>query len=627
MRKISRFLALLLIVLMLATMAVSCKKDDDGLDDGIQGATSGEGTGDEGSTTNNGGTTNSGGTTNNGGTTSNGGTTTQTQSGATVSGGTTTSTDGGGITETEDGSIVSTGGDQQVDENFHITGAITNDNGFIPDEEQGLEKSERRATEASKYNFDENPLINRDRQNNQDVLPSFDINETGFVRNGTKLSDLKGKTLMFYTSDTFAAWSYRDKKGNTVDEWSWFKQLKDEIGLSVKTTVSSHVQSTESALKDMNAGKQCDVIYSSHVTYPASLCVSRSITELININNIGSSPGVCKTTMDICKWGNTLRVVAPIGVVDVLWYNQTLTQELGLSDPHKMWEADAWDWAAYSKFMYSIPAKTQDGKDLVANVHWTGNASYIWPSTTGTSHIYIDANAAAPTLVNNWEAASTMRAWEFVTGVHNNVNYKGPGDEDSPGYQKDHNGLYEGTTLMSGTMYTQVYRDTEYSKHVQINWVPYPMEKARTFAEMQAAIDTKYAGSDVKPAASHDGIAQFCGFAMLLPKKTIKDNNVDIALKFMELWATRFTETYFDNLNVFEYYNFNYKQRKQYFDFVTQNVVFGLAMNDYSGTDFGSSGKFFACFSGDPAYNVKTEATKVANIVSNHIVDSLKYGQ
>ena len=621
MRKFSRILALVLIVLMLATMAVSCKKgDEDGLDETINSVgadVDADNSGNTGTDTDkdNAGT----GDTNNkpDSNAGNGNTNTNTDNKKPV---VTDKIEEGGITEGENGAIISTDDNQQVDENFHITGAITNDNGFIPDEEQGLEKSERRADEASKYDFDKNPLINRDRQNNQEVLPSFDINDTGFVREGTKLTDLKGKTLMFYTSDSFAAWSYRDKKGQTIDEWKWFDQLKATVGLSIKKTVSGHLKSCENALKDMNAGKQCDVVYSSHVTYPASLCVSRSITELININNIGSSPGVCKTTMDICKWGNTLRVVAPIGVVDVLWYNQTLTQELGLSDPHKMWEADVWNWENYSKFQKSIPEKTADGKNLTANVHWLGNASYVWPSTTGTSHIYIDANAKAPTLVNNWDAPTTMRAWEFVTGVHNTTGYAGISGEDSPGQQKEHNGLYEGTTVMSGTMYTQIYRDTEYSKHVQINWVPYPMEKARTFAQMQEAINKKFANSKVKPAASHDGIAQFCGFAMLLPKKTVKENNVDIALKFMELWATRFTETYFDNLNVFEYHNFNYKQRKQYFDFVTQNVVFS------AGGATGTFGNMQQAWMGNAAYNVKTEMTKHANEQAAKLQDVMKYG-
>ena len=622
MRKISKFLAVLIILVMFATLAVSCKKSgDEDLDGSINGAQSGEGTEQSGDSTQQSGdkTEQSGNKTNSGtgekitndsGVSNNGVETNES----------TSEIKDGGIVETESGAIVETNTNQTVDENFHINEAVTNDNGFIPDEEQGLEKSERRATEASKYNFDENPLINRDRQHNTEILPSFDLNDTGFVRAGTKIEDLKGKTIYFYSADDYAAWSYRDKKGQTIDEWTWFKQLKSEIGLSVKMTVTGGWNETvEKSLKDMNAGKQCDVIPTSHVTFPSSLCISRSITELVNINDIGSSPGICKRTMDICKWGNTYRLIAPIGVVDVLWYNATLAQELGLSDPHKMWEADKWDWASFKSFQLSIPAKTQDGKELISMGHWVGNTSYIWPSTTGTSHIYIDADAPVPTLVNNWDAASTMRAWEFITGIANTTNYSPKADA--------YNNLFLGTSMMAGTMYTQVYKDTEYSKHVQINWVPYPMENARSFSEMQAVVDAKYATSDIKATATHDGIAQFSGFAMLLPKKTIKENNVDYALKFMELWATRFTETYFDNLNVFEYFNFNYKQRKQYFDFVTQNVVFGLAMNDFYGSDFRNDMGFYRSFEGDPAYNIKTEATKNSNIVAAYIVESLKYGQ
>ena len=624
MRKFSRILAFILILVMLGTMAVSCKKGgEDEFDESIEnsGATESAGSGSSAGKEDSVGTdkpSNKPGASTD---------TTNKPSGNAGSGETSKkpvveSQDGGGIVEDDKGSILQTNTNQTVDENFHINEAVTNDNGFIPDEEQGLEKSERRATEESKYDFDKNPLINRDRQSNKEIMPSFNLNDTGFVRAGTKIEDLRGKSLVFYTPDSYALFSYRDKKGATIDEFAWFKQLKSEIGLSIKMTRAGHMSTVENGLRDMNAGKQMDIVFSSHVTYPSSLCISRSITDKININSIGSSPGVCKRTMDILKWGNTYRCIAPIGLVDVLWYNATLTQELGLSDPHKIWEADKWDWDAYSKFMHSVPEKTQDGKNLIANVHWIGNTSYLWPSTTGTPHIYVDADAKVPTLINNWDADTTLRAWEFVTTVHNETGFVGKGSGIDEAWA-----MYEGTTLMTGTLRTQVYRDTEYSKHIQINWVPYPMENCRTLAQMEQALNDKYGKDGVKPAVTHDGSAQFCGFAALLPKKTIKENNVDIALKFMELWATRFTEAYFDNLNVFEYYNFNYKQRKQYFDFVTQRTTFGLAMNDWRGCDLTSVTQFFNCFKGDAAYNIKTEATKGSNIVAAFVVDSLKFGQ
>lgn len=616
MRKFSRILAILLILTMVFTLSVSCKKKTDELDENGNSLDGSNQIGTDGSGT--------GGDSQNGAQTGQNGTGTGTGGGG---GGGNTNTGGGAVTNNKDsytseneyGTVTNTGTNQTVDENFHINEAVTNDNGFIPDEEQGQEKSERRANENSKYDFDKNPLINRDRQNNKKAMPSFDIDDTGFVADGTKLKDLAGKELRFYTGDDFAAWSYRDDKGETIDEWAWFKMLKKELRLTIKTTVSSHYKSAEDALKAMNAGKQIDVVYSSHVIYPAALCISRSITELISINNIGSSPGVCKTTMDICKWGNTYRVIAPIGEVDVLWYNATLTQELGLADPHKMWEADKWNWDNFKAYMLSAPKKTKNGEPLISITQWPANTAYIWPCTNDSPRIYIDANASKPSLINNWDNPKTMEALEFICEIHNTTNF---GKEGGVAYR----GLFLGTTLMSATMYTQVYYDTEYSKHVQINWVPYPKKTPKTLSQKQAEINTKFANSEVKPAASHDGIAQFSGFAMLLPKKTVKPNNVGPALKFMELWATRFTEALFDNLNVFEYYNFNYKQRKQYFDFVTQNVVFSLAMGDFMGCDLRSS-NYFAAMNGNPQFNIKTEATKNSNIVHNYIIDCLKFGQ
>ena len=505
--------------------------------------------------------------------------------------------------EDETGKVISTKTDLEVDDNYKIMNPVTGDNGTVPLSQQGLEKSERRATEASKYNFDQNPLINRDRQENNNVKPSFDIDATGFVRAGTSLSDLRGKTLTFFTADNFAAWSYRNKKGETIDEWQWFRLLKDELGLNIKYTVKQHTASTQAALQAINAGDACDIIYSNHVVFPSALCISRSITDKVNINNMGSSPGVCKKTMDICKWGNTLRLVSPIGCVDVLWYNQTLAQQLGLSDPHTMWEKGVWNWDSFRAFLTSAPAVTKSGQRLCAFVEWDHNASYIWPSTNGCVYIKLDAQNSVPAIMNGWDNPKTIEAWEFITEVHNSVNFGTDGTEN--GLEAAHLGLYEGTTLMSATMYTQVYRDTEYSKDIQINWVPYP--------------------SSTNPYG--DEICQYYGFGMMLPKNTSNEENVDIALKFMELWATRFTESLYDNLNVFEYYNFNYKQRKQYFDFVTENVVFGLAMNDFEGSYIDTNTNFFKAFLGNSDYNVRLEAAKASNLVQSYIEKSMRFGQ
>ena len=458
--------------------------------------------------------------------------------------------------------------------------------------------------EYDKYNFAKNPLMHPDGQQNKSVSPAFDVDSTDFIRAGTKLSDLRMKTLAFFTSDNYCTWSYRDAKGATIDEWEWFSQLKKEYAITIKFTKSQHQKSVESALQAMNAGKQCDIIYSNNVVYPSSLCITRSFDDLVYLDNLKSSPGVCNNAMELTKWNRGYRAIAPIGDVDVLWYNETLTQELGLSDPHTMWENGTWNWQSFSDYMSSVPDENNNGDKLTALVQWSANASFTWPSTNGSPYIYIDTDADKPALINNWLKPETLEAWEFITGVCNSVNYDSS-PEPSPGNQKAHLGLYNGTTIMSATMYTQVYRDTEYSKTIQINWVPYPKSMNE-------------GGRD---------ICQWNGHAMMLPKKTAKPDNVNIALKFMELWATRFTESIFDNLGIFEYYNFDYKQRKQYFDFITNNMVFAVPMNNFSGSNLGTDTNFFKCFTGDAAYDIRTEAAKGADIVQNYIIESLKFGQ
>lgn len=604
MKKISKLLALFLVLLMVASLGASCKKktnDDDATLDVGEG---GEVVLDEDGNVVSGGDNTTGGDGGGSGTGTTGGNSSTGSSDDSSKGGT-----GSGEDKNKGqagGSVGQSTNKYTVNEDGVINEVVTNENEIIPDDEQGQKKSERIATEQSKYDFDRNPLINNDRLTNKEMMPSFAIDDTAFVRSGTKLTDLKGKTLVFFTADNFAAWSYRNTKGETIDEWTWFKLLKSEFGLNVKYTVNQHAQSTNNALASMNAGKQLDIVYSNHVVFPMSISISRTITDFVNINNLGSSPGVCKRTMDLCQWGGSLRLISPIGCVDVLWYNQTMAQELGLPDPHIQWEQGKWNWDTFKNFLLSAPKTTKDGKELKAFVEWPHNASYIWPSTNGCVYIEIDTESRSPALINRWNDPKTIAAWEFITGVCNSINF-GPktntGTEDD--YKSVHLGLYEGTTLMSATMYTQVYRDTEYSKNVQINWVPYPKSTTGTGQE----------------------ICQYYGFGMMLPKKTIKEDNVPIALKFAELWATRFTEAIFDNLQVFEYYSLNYKQRKQYFDFVVNNEVFGLAMNDFSGSTIYTDTNFFKCFDGDPSYNVKTEAAKASNLVTQYIKECMSFGQ
>lgn len=450
-----------------------------------------------------------------------------------------------------------------------------------------------RANNASKYNYDENPLIRRGKGLNKSYLPSFDMDCTGFVREETKLSDLKGKTLAFFVTDC-PTWSYRGPSGETITEWDWFKALKAELGLNIKYTLKYGRNSLNSALQYMNAGKQCDIIYSNYASMPSALCISAPITDLININDKGSAPGVCYKTMNACKWANSYRAIAPIGGVDVLWYNETLTSQLQLSDPHAMWEAGVWNWDRFYSYLKSIPATDQNGQELTAFVQRAESAAFIWPYTNGSPVFAIDTASSVPTIVNNWNSAKTLEAWKFITKTCSEVKYSAQ--------EEQYLGLYEGKTLMSSTMsYVQTYHDTEYGKTMKLNWVPYP--KSPT-------------GVDV---------AHWNGYGMMLPKKTSKPDNVNVALKFMELWATRYSETIFDNLASFEYYGFNYKEQKQFYEYVTQNTVFSLPMDLFTGSSINTETNFFNCFKGI-GYNVETEAQKASDLVNAHLIQTLKFG-
>ncbi len=288
------------------------------------------------------------------------------------------------------------------------------------------------------------------------------------------------------------------------------------------------------------------------------------------------------------RWGEGNRVISPIGNVDVLWYNQTLTQELGLSDPHKLWEEGKWNWNSFKDYLDSVPERNPSGEELVALVQWPTTAAAIWPSTNGDPAICLDSSASIPMILNNWSAPSTVEAWEFITDVCNNVNY-GNSSEISPGNQKEYLGLYNGTTMMS---LDDVFADIPRYRVFQEN-----TDKLGAVSEI---LEFERTGYSTVARRSNDAA-----------KRTSKPDNIPIALKFMELWASRFTESiFFDNLNLFEYYNFNYAQRKQYFDFVTQNTVFGLPMNDFTGSNLNTDTNFSNAFTGDPRYNVAEEAGK-----------------
>lgn len=469
-----------------------------------------------------------------------------------------------------------------------LSGVSVNDGHYAGASDYDIKKSDRLATEQSLYNFDQNPIVNRERKVNTTALPSFDIDKTAFVRNGTKLSDLKDKTLEFFTADDKPNWSYRNEKGIVVNEWQWFDILKDEIGLSIKYNIKQSNTSLDAAYTYMNSGLQCDLLYTNKKNAMQAVGIARPITNFTNINNLGSAPGVSRPAMDNHSMYKHLYLVSPIGPSEVLWYNQTLNQELALSDPHIMWEKGKWDWDNFKKYIQSVPKTNKKGEPLVALTGDTQTIAEMFALANGKPVVKRKTIASISITECNLNSPKVIEAFEFFADISKSTNYA----------ENAHAGLFEGTTIMDATLDPLTYHDTEYSKYVMINWVPFPS------AENESDVTTDK------------------GYGMLLPRKTAKPENELVTLKFMELWSTRFTEAFFDVLTTYEYFNFNYKQRKQYFDFILRNNVASM-----SGVLlFEKYGNLKAAITDNTKYSIRDEIAKHINDVKSDIKKVAEYG-
>ena len=100
-----------------------------------------------------------------------------------------------------------------------------------------------------KWDAVNNPLLAESKAPNVGIAPSFDIDTTGFVKNGIKIADLKGKSLTLITSIRYSTFQYRGEKGENYNEWGWFDALKKTYGLNLKYIESRFDKSVQHILK------------------------------------------------------------------------------------------------------------------------------------------------------------------------------------------------------------------------------------------------------------------------------------------------------------------------------------------------------------------------------------------
>ncbi len=455
-----------------------------------------------------------------------------------------------------------------------------------------------------KYEVQLNPLMAETKQQNHGIEPSFNIDTTGFVKNNVKLADLKGKTFTLITALKYGCWNYVSEKGEPLDEFTWFEAVKGTYGINVKYIVSRYTESINQALTYMNAGKALDCIPTHFGGFPQFLNISQPLDPYINMQNLGNSPGVDLMTLEETRYGGGYRCISPIGTVDVLWYNKSLVEEFGLQDPHTLFQNDQWDWNAWQSFLKSVPTTTADGKPLASLDNGGGRAWMFYPLTNGVAPIAIDTKSDSRALINNWMDERVLQAMDFFTDTYKSL--QNGGDLD-----KALANVYSDGTLMMGSVDKLMFDKNyyEYANTHKFDWVPYPKS----------------------PYESGRYVAANIGYTMMLPRKLKNASNAPYAVKFMELWATRFTEAMFDYLSNQKAHSFTYAQKKEYFEFAIKNTYFAIEMGQWrylTGANFeamrGEKEGIYAAMGNDNV-NYRTWHTKVANIVEQAIKESMDY--
>ncbi len=550
MNRFCKILAVVLATLMLVTMATACKKQDDDINNLLDnsgtsmnnGANKDDGTADNGTTDN--GTTDNGTTDN--GTTDNG----------------TTNNGGPGATQ---GEIV---------QNFDAT---------------------------KKYDFASNPLLAETKPINHNVEPSFDIDTTGFVKNNIKIKDLKGKSLTLITGLGDANFVYKGAKGESLNEWTWFDSMKKTYGLNLKYIESRFDKAPTQIVTYMNAGKALDIYITHRAGFPHYLLISAPLDPYLNMQYANNSPGIDSRTMEQMKWDDTYRCIAPIGAVDVLWYNETMAKSLGLKDPYTLWKQNDWTWKTYQDFVLAAPRMEASGTYSLS-IGWCseGDAVAFHPRTNGVNTFDIKTVNGKSTIVSNFNDPRCLEAWETITGIGKGMK-GGVYERRGPDPQND---MYEhGSSLLRGTTYLMKDFDYPYARTQKFNWVPYPGKTADNCMCMNY------------------------GNTMMLPKKTKNQSNIPYAVKFMELWASRFTESINDYL-ASSPFNFTYQQRVEYFDYAAKTNHFAIGttiFNALTGDELEYYKQFTWAFY-NPNYNITTTATQLKNLVEKAVDEVMEFG-
>ena len=577
MNRFCKVLAVILAMLMMVTMATACKKSDgdefDAFLDGAESSDNGFGDDDTADDGNDDANANQGDDTKD------------------------PSDDKGGKEDDKD-----SGNDKEDDK--------TPQNGVVNENADANEKEQNKVVEeydgTKKYDFASNPLLAKSKPINHGEAPSFDLDTTGFVKN-VKVADLKGKSLVAITSLEVSNFIYRGPKGELLNEWTWFDSLKKTYGVKFSYIEERWDTAPSTILKYMQGGKQLDIIMTHRSALAQLMNLSQALDPYINMKYINNSPGIDTRTMEQSKRHDGYRCIAPIGAVDVIWYNETMTKSLGLTDPYTLWKQDKWDWEAFRNYMVSVPVNAPNGNTKLRPFFQSaGDSIFFWPRTNGVNVFEFKNEENGTKIISNFDDERCLAAWTFFSDLMNQIQCRERHSNDVTDDAGD--GMFtKGSGIMGCTLYLmRDWSTSDYAKTQKYRWVPYPKG----------------------PDKDGECVAMNYGNTMMLPKKMKNQSNIPFAIKVMEIWANRFTEALYDYLQE-PYFNFTYEERVEFFNFVSQNNYFNPAggwRNLLTGDDYTHYKEFEKSFYDNTTYNTTTAAKKVSNLINKAVDLMQKYG-
>ncbi len=447
-----------------------------------------------------------------------------------------------------------------------------------------------------------NPLMKEGKKYNNGAACSFDVDKSGFCKQGT-LADLKGKTMTLYTSVDYSQFSYFNASNKSVGEWDWFKEIKRLYGVTIKyvrcTPGGSNVVKPFQA---MSAGKDCDLITTHVSSFPYICNILAPLDDYCNFSKLQNSPGLDPQVTELTRWKGKNIVLGP-NLVSGCWnYNSTFVKNAGLDDPYELWKAGQWNWTNYKKYMTGLPDTTAQGK----TVYGSNSLSqyWYWANTNAKPCFAIDGDDPNGGIINNFDSAEVKETYIWLEGVMDaGGNYLNTSVDGS--FWNTNKSTYVVMSFGKGGVDVAGILEEENKSNVY-KWVPFPKNEKNA------------------KAINH---VEVYGYGIGIPRKTNKEQNRIAAAKFCELWCNRYTEARFDYL--ISRSKWTYDQVVEFYEFGKTNGRMGMGSGVGKLASLAGNGATASKFNQsitDAGLSVASCMAKLSNFAKQEVANVLKFG-